>query len=119
MLDHVTIRVQDLNVTKDFYSKALAPLGYSVLHGDDQFIGFGKDGKADTWFTIDKSKSGPVHISWKVDSKEIVDEFYKAALAAGGKDNGAPGTRAEYHDDYYGAFVLDPDGNNIEAVFGN
>lgn len=119
MIDHVTIRVKNLEVTKKFYLEALKPLGYTLLHGDNEFIGFGKNGKADTWFTINKPTSGPVHISWKADSKEVVDEFYKVAIAAGGIDNGAPGTRAEYHADYYGAFVLDPDGNNIEAVFGN
>lgn len=119
MIDHITIRVNNLEITKQFYQEALKPLGYILVQGDSEFIGFGKDGKADTWFTIDRPTSGPVHISWKADSREVVDEFYKAALAAGGKDNGAPGIRSEYHANYYGAFVLDPDGNNIEAVFGN
>ena len=119
MIDHVTIRVQDLQATRKFYTNALQPLGYSVLHGDDEFIGFGRDGKADTWFTLHKQRSGPVHVAWKAATKEEVDAFYKAALTAGGKDNGAPGIRAEYHETYYGAYVLDPDGNNVEVVYGN
>lgn len=119
MIDHVTIRVSDLGVTENFYLQALEPLGYKLIQGDDKFIGLGKDEKADTWFTISESKSGPVHIAWKADTKEEVDAFYKAALEAGGKDNGAPGIRGQYHGNYYGAFVLDPDGNNIEVVYGN
>ncbi len=119
MIDHITIRVSDLETTKKFYLQALKPLGYKILYGDDTFIGLGKGEKADTWFTVTDHKSGPVHVSWKADTKEEVDVFYRAALEAGGKDNGAPGTREEYHANYYGAFVLDPDGNNIEAVFSN
>lgn len=124
MLDHITFRVSDIKKAEAFYTAALKPLGYSLSFDqtfDDsvRVIGFGKGGKIDTWFTADKPVSGPAHISWKAESKEQVDEFYKAALAAGGKDNGAPGIRTEYHENYYGAFVLDPDGNNVEAVFGN
>lgn len=119
MIDHVTIKVSNLEVTKEFYLKALEPLGYKLLHAEGAFIGLGKDNKADTWFAASDQKSGPVHISWKADTKEEVEAFYKAALQAGGQDNGAPGIRMEYHENYYGAFVLDPDGNNIEAVFGN
>lgn len=119
MIDHVTIRVSNLDTTKEFYLKALAPLGYKLLHDEAEFFGLGKDDKIDTWFTTHQANSGPVHIAWKATSKEEVDAFHKAALEAGGKDNGTPGIRHEYHNNYYGAFVLDPYGNNIEAVFGN
>ncbi len=124
MLDHITFRVSDIQKTEAFYSAVLKPLGYTLSYDhtfDDnvRVIGFGKDGKIDSWFTAGTPVSGPAHISWKADSKEQVDEFHKVALVAGGKDNGAPGIRTEYHANYYGAFVLDPDGNNIEAVFGN
>lgn len=120
MIDHITVRVKDIDKTKSFYTKALAPIGYQ-LSFDQTFdgvrvIGFGKDGKIDTWFTTDRPVSGPVHIAWSVNSRENVDAFYKEALEAGGVDNGKPGIREIYHPDYYGAFVLDPDGNNIEAV---
>ncbi len=124
MLDHVTFRAGDIARTASFYEVTLKPLGYSLsfdqtLEDGVRVIGFGKNGKIDTWFTSDKPVSGPAHISWKADSKDEVDAFHEAALAAGGKDNGPPGIRAEYHENYYGAFVLDLDGNNIEAVFGN
>jgi len=123
MIDHVTVRVADMEATKAFYSKALAPLGYSKTFEQDfdsvKVTGFGKGGKTDTWFTTDKPVSGPVHLAWKAASKEEVNVFHKEALMAGGKDNGAPGNRPEYHKNYYGAFVLDPDGNNVEVVFGN
>jgi catechol 2,3-dioxygenase-like lactoylglutathione lyase family enzyme len=121
MIDHVTLRVKDIEKTLTFYSAALKPLAYSLLFdktfGEVRVLGFGKGKKLDTWFTTDRPVSGPTHICWKADSKEQVDKFYKAALAAGGKDNGAPGFRPEYHEKYYGTFVLDPDGNNAEAVF--
>jgi len=123
MLDHITLRVADIEKTITFYKAALAPLDYSLsfdqTFDDARVVGFGTDEKIDTWFTTDTPVSGPCHIAWKANSLEAVDAFYKAALAAGGRDNGAPGLRPEYHAHYYGAFVLDPDGNNIEAVFGN
>ncbi len=120
MLDHITIRVGDIDTATIFYSAVLNPLGYDLTFDQNfdgiRVIGFGKNGKMDTWFTDDKPVSGPVHIAWRANSKEEVDGFYKAALAAGGKDNGAPSFRPEYHENYYAAFVLDPDGNNLEAV---
>jgi catechol 2,3-dioxygenase-like lactoylglutathione lyase family enzyme len=117
MIDHVTIRVRDLETTKAFYLQALKPLGYELIMGDNEFIGLGKEGVPDTWFITAKEISGPVHVAWKASAKDEVDEFYSAALAAGAKDNGAPGLRPEYGETYYGAFVIDPDGNNVEAVF--
>lgn len=123
MIDHVTFKVQDIAATKAFYEKALKPLGYT-LSFDQVFdgvsvIGFGKDGKIDTWFTTDTLASGPAHLCLRAETQGEVDAFYAEAIAAGGKDNGAPGVRTEYHDKYYAAFVFDPNGNNIEVVFGN
>jgi catechol 2,3-dioxygenase-like lactoylglutathione lyase family enzyme len=132
MLDHMTFRVTDIHRAKAFYSAALAPLGYSVAyegqHGAN-ILGFSypdpaePDGKkADVWFIDGPSPyGGPpatagCHLAWRAESRAQVDAFYRAALAAGGKDNGAPGLRSHYHPHYYGAFVIDPEGNNIEAV---
>jgi catechol 2,3-dioxygenase-like lactoylglutathione lyase family enzyme len=123
MLDHITIRVSNIANTVIFYTAALAPLGYKIAF-DQEFdgirvVGFSKDGKIDTWFTADKPVSGPVHLAFKADTREAVDAFYAAAMHAGGRDNGTPGIRPEYHESYYAAFVFDPDGNDIEAVYGN
>ena len=126
MIDHFTLRVRDLAATRAFYSRALAPLGYRVaydaVHDGVGVLGFGAELpgaglKIDTWF-IDHTVpvSGPTHLSWRAGTRAEVDAFHAAALAAGGRDNGGPGVRAHYHADYYGAFVLDPDGNNLEAV---
>jgi catechol 2,3-dioxygenase-like lactoylglutathione lyase family enzyme len=123
MIDHITIRVQDIERTKLFYSKALAPLGYEIgfnqTFGAVTVIGLGINKKLDTWFTTDRPVSGPTHIAWVADTSSVVDAFYKSAIEAGGKDNGKPGLRPEYHDNYYAAFVVDPDGNNIEVVCRN
>jgi predicted lactoylglutathione lyase len=117
MLDHVSIHVGDFEVAKTFYLAALKPLGYSVVMELPEWkvIGLGAGGKADFWILADGTSKG-VHIALKAESRKVVDDFYAAALKAGGKDNGKPGLRPEYHVDYYGAFVHDPDGNNIEAV---
>jgi len=126
MIDHVTITVKDIDATKKFYEQALAPLGYEVgldetAEDGGRFVGFWKDKKFDTWFTTysNRPPSGPAHVCWKAASRDEVDAFYYAAIAAGGKDNGEPGIRKEYGEKYYGGFVIDPDGNNVEAVFGN
>lgn len=120
MIDHITLRVRDIEKTKAFYSQALMPLGYQLSmeqsFDDIHVLGFGRNGKTDTWFTNDTPVSGPTHIAWRAESTAEVDAFYQAALRAGGRDNGRPGPRPHYHEDYYGAFVLDPDGNNVEAV---
>jgi catechol 2,3-dioxygenase-like lactoylglutathione lyase family enzyme len=119
MIDHIGFPVSDYARAKAFYLKALAPLGYTlVMEAPEEFgkaAGFGKDGKPDFWIGEEEVK-GHVHAAILADERAAVDAFYKAALAAGGKDNGAPGLRPHYHANYYGAFVTDPDGHNIEAV---
>ena len=123
MIDHITIRVSNIEVTKSFYTSALQPLGYTLTTDMEidgvRIIGFGKDGKNSTWFTTDKPVSGPTHFAWMANSQEEVNKFYEQAIKAGGEENGLPGLRPEYHENYYCAFVIDPDGNNIEAVFRN
>ncbi|MGE0240098.1 MAG: VOC family protein [Parvibaculaceae bacterium] len=123
MLDHVGFAVADYEKAKAFYEKALKPLGISVVMevtpeqtGNVAAAGFGDAQKPYFWIgTGDKPKGGQ-HVAFAAQSRKAVDAFYAAAIAAGGRDNGAPGPRPHYHADYYGAFVLDPDGNNIEAV---
>jgi catechol 2,3-dioxygenase-like lactoylglutathione lyase family enzyme len=123
MFDHVGIAVGDWNRSKRFYENALAPLSITIVMevspeqtGGGALAGFGKDGKAFFWIGSAGRTGGPVHFAFSAPSRADVDAFYRAAIAAGGRDNGAPGLRPEYHDHYYGAFVFDPDGNNIEAV---
>lgn len=126
MLDHMTFRVADIGRTRSFYSAALAPLGYALKydqnHDGVQVLGFGVGDAIDTWFVDGPSPWGgpPVtsgcHLAWRAPNRAAVDAFHAAALAAGGRDNGAPGLRPHYHPHYYGAFVIDADGNNVEAV---
>ena len=119
MIDHIGLSVADYQRSKAFYLAALAPLGYELFmeiaepgpHG-----GFGASGKPDFWITRGKATAPQVHVAFGVKDRATVRAFYDAALAAGAQDNGPPGIRAEYHPNYYGAFVLDPDGHNIEAV---
>jgi catechol 2,3-dioxygenase-like lactoylglutathione lyase family enzyme len=116
MLDHVTANVSDVDQAKDFYSKALAPLGYSVQAEFPGAAGFGGgQGIPDFWISSSEDR-GATHVAFSAKDRATVDAFYEAAMSAGGKDNGAPGVRAHYHENYYGAFVHDADGNNIEAV---
>lgn len=122
MIDHITVRVNNIDEIKSFYLKALQPLGHELLSemklDTVTVLGFGKGEKCDTWFTTDHPTSGPVHIAWRADNKKQVDEFYQCALAAGGQCNGRPGYR-DYKPSYYAAYIIDPDGNNVEAVYGN
>lgn len=119
-LDHIGLGVKNFTISRAFYEKALAPLGLGIIASGDTwgFIGE-KSGKGggDLWFGEYGTAASPIHIAFAAPSKEAVDAFHKAALEAGGSDNGAPGYRNQYHPGYYGAFVLDPDGHNIEAVF--
>lgn len=116
MIDHVGFKVSDLERSKAFYLLALAPLGYRILMDHSiSGVGFGTNHKPFFWISQGKAQKG-LHIALAADDPATVDAFYREALAAGGVDNGAPGPRPEYHPGYYGAFVLDPDGHNIEAV---
>lgn len=115
MIDHTGFAVTDLDQSIAFYTKALAPLGYEVVMKWEQFCGFGVAGKPDFW--INKgTPTDKIHIAFRAAGRAQVRAFYEAAIAAGGKDNGPPGPRPHYHEHYYGGFVLDPDGHNIEAV---
>ena len=118
MIDHVSIKTSDPAASRRFYAAALTPLGYEVLmeFEEGQVVGMGAGGKPDFWFSAG-DPSAPVHLAFGARDRESVDAFHAAALAAGGEDNGAPGLRPEYHAGYYGAFVHDPDGNNVEAVY--
>ena len=118
MIDHVSLRTSNQNASRRFYEHALAPLGYAVLmeFQDGQVVGMGVGRKPDLWFSPGET-SGPIHLAFQASDRASVDAFHAAALAAGGKDNGPPGLRPEYHPGYYGAFAYDPDGNNVEAVF--
>jgi catechol 2,3-dioxygenase-like lactoylglutathione lyase family enzyme len=116
MLDHVKLFVSDVNRSKVFYELALEPLGYRViLEPAPGVLGMGRDFPN---FWLAKAEGAPTtaHVAIRADTRSVVDEFHAAALAAGGTDNGPPGPRPRYHPNYYGAFVHDPDGNNIEAV---
>jgi catechol 2,3-dioxygenase-like lactoylglutathione lyase family enzyme len=116
MIDHTGLTVSNVAKSKAFYGEALAPLGYGVLMEWEQSAGFGVAPKPDFWIGEGQPNVPPIHIAFRAESRAQVDAFYKAAIAAGGKDNGAPGLRPHYHANYYGAFVLDPDGHNVEAV---
>jgi catechol 2,3-dioxygenase-like lactoylglutathione lyase family enzyme len=116
MLDHVTANVSDFDWAKDFYGKALAPLGYSLKAEFPGAAGFGDgEGIPDFWISSTEGR-GSTHIAFSAKDRATVDAFYEAATSAGGNDNGAPGLRQHYHEHYYAAFVHDADGNNIEAV---
>lgn len=115
MIDHVVLGVNDIAASRAFYERALAPLGVQVVLDLPGYIGFG-DGGRPWFFVATRTPTERVHVAFSAESRALVDAFHAAALAAGGQDNGAPGPRPIYHAHYYGAFVYDPDGNNIEAV---
>jgi catechol 2,3-dioxygenase-like lactoylglutathione lyase family enzyme len=123
MIDHMGFAVADIDHAKNFYVNALKPLGLSVVMevmpqetGGYAGAGFGVEGKPFFWIGTGGKPKGGTHVAFTAGTRAEVDAFYRAAIAAGGKDNGAPGPRPHYHANYYGAFVFDPDGNNIEAV---
>jgi catechol 2,3-dioxygenase-like lactoylglutathione lyase family enzyme len=129
MLDHIGFKVSDYEHSKAFYLRALAPLGHGLVMEvtpemtgtDSRHAGFGSDRKPAFWIGWTKAGTGDttqrtLHIALVAKDRDAVDAFHAAALAAGGADNGAPGLRPQYHPNYYGAFVRDPDGHNIEAV---
>ena len=115
MIDHTAVNVTDLDAAKGFYTKALEPLGYALAFEAGEYLGFGDANGMDLG-VVRREPVGGAHVAFRCDDHATVDAFYEAALAAGGKDNGPPGIRAHYHEHYYGAFVHDADGNNIEAV---
>lgn len=123
MLDHVGFPVANYQRAKAFYLQVLTPLGYQLVmevssahSGDKAQAGFGTEGRPRFWIGAGTPVKGQMHIAFKANTRKAVEEFYDAALKAGGKDNGMPGLRPHYHENYYGAFVIDPDGHNIEAV---
>jgi catechol 2,3-dioxygenase-like lactoylglutathione lyase family enzyme len=117
VLDHVVINVSDLDGSRSFYEQALEPLGYGVVldFSERGTVGFGSEGMPAFWIR-EGDTTAPVHLAFAAPDRASIDAFHAAALAAGATDNGAPGVREIYHPNYYGAFVLDPDGHNIEAV---
>ena len=122
MIDHTGLNVSDYKKSKAFYIAALAPLGYQVIRElpanimPQGAMGMGVPPKPDFWVAGGATNPPPTHIAFRAANRAQVEAFYKAGLAAGGRDNGPPGVRAHYHPNYYGAFVLDPDGHDIEAV---
>ena len=116
IIDHIGFAISDFEASKNFYRRSLAPLGIELVMEIEGWAGFGRDGKPELWFGPGDEAHAPMHLAFGADNRAAVDRFYEAAIAAGGKDNGAPGIREIYHPDYYGAFVLDPDGHNVEAV---
>jgi catechol 2,3-dioxygenase-like lactoylglutathione lyase family enzyme len=119
VIDHLVIGVSDLEASRRFYARALEPLGFREIGPSDggRGVSFGPGDIDDFAISEKYEPGGQLHIAFAADRREQVDAFHAAALAAGGRDNGAPGPRPEYSAGYYGAFVLDPDGHNVEAVF--
>jgi catechol 2,3-dioxygenase-like lactoylglutathione lyase family enzyme len=119
MFDHVGLNVRDYGASRSFYEQALAPLGYRVVIAFDEWkaCGFGTDERKPEFWVAEREPYGTgTHVAFQCDERATVHAFHDAALAAGGTDNGEPGLREHYHSSYYGAFILDPDGNNVEAV---
>lgn len=118
MYDHIGLQVKDLDAAVHFYAAALAPLGYVVGARDTSYAGIGPEGQPALWLYAAKDAKRPsVHVAFRAGDQAGVDRFYREGLGAGGQDNGKPGIRADYSANYYAAFLYDPDGNNVEAVF--
>jgi catechol 2,3-dioxygenase-like lactoylglutathione lyase family enzyme len=116
MIDHFGFGVTDIQASKSFFVQALAPLGIGVVMEGTYGVGLGRAHKPTLWLAPATGTPAPLHLAFAAASRKEVDDFYRAALAAGGRDNGPPGLRPHYHPDYYGAFVIGPDGHNVEAV---
>ncbi|MGC4027679.1 MAG: VOC family protein [Steroidobacteraceae bacterium] len=116
IIDHIGLAVSDYSQSKAFFTRALAPLGITLVMEVEGWAGFGRDGKPELWFGTHSQVQNPMHIAFVAGSRDQVNAFYEAALKAGARDNGPPGVREIYHPSYYGAFVIGPDGHNIEAV---
>jgi catechol 2,3-dioxygenase-like lactoylglutathione lyase family enzyme len=116
VFDHIGIGASNLEASKTFFVKALAPLGVTVVMEVPDGVGLGRDHKPSFWLSASTVKCGPLHLAFTAETRSQVDDFYRRAMAAGGRDNGPPGLRPQYHPHYYGAFVIGPDGHNVEAV---
>lgn len=116
-LGHIGIPVRDIQNSKEFYDAIASYLGLHCISAKDHFVGYGSDDSYEFYIHTDKSAISGLHICFEVDSKKQVQAFYRDGLTAGGQDNGAPGIREDYSPTYFAAFLLDPDGNNIEALF--
>ncbi len=115
MFDHVSISVSDVNKSKNFYIAALKTLDFKIWVDHKEYVGFGTQDRPHFWLNLG-TKRNEVHIAFTAKDRKSVDEFYRVSLEQGAKDNGKPGLRPQYHENYYGAFVVDLDGNNVEAV---
>jgi catechol 2,3-dioxygenase-like lactoylglutathione lyase family enzyme len=117
MYDHIGLRVKDVGASVRFYAAALAALGHELASQDESSAGFGPPGAPALWLVrADDAGERGAHLAFRAADRAAVERFYKGGLQAGGRDNGAPGLRADYGPSYYAAFLLDPDGNNVEAV---
>ena len=116
VFDHIGFNVTDFTRAKEFFVHALKPLGMGITKEGEGWAMVGRPGEGNFWFGSFGVSPGPIHVAFAAKSREEVRQFHAAAIAAGGKDNGAPGLRPHYHSNYYGAFVIGPDGHNIEAV---
>jgi catechol 2,3-dioxygenase-like lactoylglutathione lyase family enzyme len=116
LIDHLALRVRDVRRSRTFYERALEPFGVKVVESS-RGPGFAIEGGGDFWIGEGEPPAAPVHVAFAAADRATVDKFHRAAVEAGGRDNGAPGLRPHYHAGYYAAFVIDPDGNNVEAVF--
>jgi catechol 2,3-dioxygenase-like lactoylglutathione lyase family enzyme len=116
VFDHIGLGVSDYDASKRFFLRALSPLGVEIVMEGEHGLGLGVQGKPSLWLFSSTQKPVPLHLAFTATSRAQVDAFHAAALEAGGRDNGAPGLRPHYHPNYYGAFVLGPDGHNVEAV---
>jgi catechol 2,3-dioxygenase-like lactoylglutathione lyase family enzyme len=115
MIDHLGIAVRDINASKAFYRAALGPLGYAIVMEFEGAVGIGPPGRPQFW-VASGAPTAPMHLAFEAKTRDAVEAFYKAAIEAGATDNGAPGLRPHYHSNYYGAFVIDLNGHNTEAV---
>jgi catechol 2,3-dioxygenase-like lactoylglutathione lyase family enzyme len=117
MYDHIGLKIWDLDAAVRFYGAALAPLGFDMCSRDQSGAGFGPPGAPALWLQVGKATASGVHVALRAKNRRAVEQFHAQGLRAGGRDNGRPGLRPEYSQNYYAAFLIDPDGNNVEAVF--
>jgi len=116
MYDHIGLKVRDLDSSVRFYSAALAPLGYVLCSRDAMGAGFGPKGAPALWLHLNADSKGDAHVAFRAPDHAAIEAFHSEGLKAGGRDNGAAGPRADYSPTYFAAFLIDPDGNNVEAV---